>query len=237
MGKHLAIFPTESGYMLTKRLIISALCLVGVLTVDAQSNFNKHISWWPAYYLKYSINNKWALNADIQARNFANEPVLGLMAVRTGIHYLVSKQWSVGMGGAWFHQQQFTANKQKSVTDEVRLWEELRNDVKLNKWQLINQFRTEQRHLINQDGMAFRFRYRLAAEYGICEKWKAMIGNELMWQSSKERKDWDQYRVWLGGEYAFNKMNQVQLFFMDWWMAAVQTHQPVVRINFIQSIN
>jgi hypothetical protein len=237
MEKPLEIFPTESGYMLTKQLIISTLCLPIAMLVDAQSGFNKHVSWWPAYYLKYSINNKWALNTDIQARNFANEPLLGLFAVRSGVHYRISNQWSFAGGGAWFHQQQLNMVKQKIATDELRLWEEIKHEGKINKWQLINQFRTEQRHLINQDGVAFRFRYKLAGEYGISEKWKAMIGNELMWQSNKERKDWDQYRVWLGGEYAFNKMNQVQLFFMDWWQAVAQTHQLVVRINFIQSIN
>jgi len=223
--------------MLIKRFIISALFLFVVMVVSAQSGFDKHISWWPAYYLKYSINNRWTLNTDIQARNFANEPVLGLMAMRAGIHYLISKQWSVGMGGAWFHQQQVTADKQKSVTDEVRLWEELRNDVKLNKWQLINQFRSEQRHWIKQDGIAFRFRYKLTIEYGFNESWKAIMGNELMWQSSKARKDWDQYRVWFGGEYAFNNKNQVQVLLMNWRQFSAHTYQPVVRINFIQSFN
>ena len=109
--------------------------------------------------------------------------------------------------------------------------------MKLSKWQLINQFRTEQRHWIKQNGVAFRFRYRLAAEYGIGEKWKALMGNELMWQSSKGRKDWDQYRVWLGSEYAFNKNNQLQLLLMNWRQFSLQNWQPVVRINFIQSIN
>jgi len=237
MGKHLVTFQTGSGYMLIKRLIISALFLVAVMAVDAQSGFNKHISWWPAYYFKYAINNKWALNTDIQARNFANEPLLGLIAVRSGVNYRISNQWSAAIGGAWFHQQQLTASKQKSVTDELRLWEEIKHEVKLNKWQLINQFRTEQRHWINQDGIAFRFRYRLAAEYEFSEKWKAIIGNELMWQSRKERKDWDQYRAWLGGEYAFNKKSQVQLLLMNWRQFIAHTYQPVLRINFIQSIN
>jgi hypothetical protein len=220
-----------------KRIIISALFLSAVIAVDAQSGFNKHISLWPAYYLKYVINNKWTLNTDIQARNFAKEPVLGLIAIRTGIHYNINKQWSAAVGGAWFNQRLLTASKQKLVTNELRLWEEIKHEAKLNNWQLINQFRTEQRHWINHDGMAFRFRYKLAGEYGFCEKWKAMIGNELMWQSHKARKNWDQYRAWLGGEYAFNKKNQVQLLLMNWWQFSTHTHQPVVRINFIQSIN
>ena len=231
------IFQTGSGYMLIKRCFISVLFLLATASVDAQSGFNKHVSWWPAYYLKYVMNNRWTLNTDIQARNFATEPLVGLIAVRSGVSYRISNQWSAAIGSAWFHQQQLTASKQKFVTDELRLWEEIKHEMKWSKWKLINQFRTEQRHWINQDGVGFRFRYRLAGEYGFNEKWKAMIGNELMWQNRKTRKDWDQNRVWLGGEFAFNKQNQVQLIFMDWWQAAAHTHQPVVRINFIQSIN
>ena len=231
------IFQTENGYMLIKQFIISVLFLLALKGIDAQSNFNRHVSWWPAYYLKFAINNKWALNTDIQARNFADEPLLGLIAVRSGINYRISNQWTVAMGGAWFHQQQLSVAKLKSVTDELRLWEEIKHEVKLNKWQLINQFRTEQRHWINQDGIGFRFRHKFAGEYGFNEKWKAIIGNELMWQSSKGRKDWDQYRVWLGSEYAFNKKNQVQLLLMNWRQFSTHTWQPVVRINFIQSIN
>ncbi len=223
--------------MIIRRFIISALFLLIMKGVDAQSNLNKHISWWPAYYLKYEINKKWALNTDIQARNFSDELLIGLISVRSGINYRISDQWSVAMGGAWFHQRQLNAAKQKSVTDEFRLWEEIKHEVKLSKWQLINQFRTEQRHWIKQEGIGIRFRYRLAGEYMVNEKWKALMGNELMWQSSKSKKDWDQYRLWLGGEYAFNKNNQVQLLLMNWRQFITHTWQPVVRINFIQSIN
>lgn len=223
--------------MLIKRLTISVLFLCAVIFGNAQSSFNRHISWWPAYYLKYSINKRWTLNTDLQARNFANEPVLGLIAVRTGIHYHFNKQWSAAIGGAWFHQQQLTAVKKKSVTDELRVWEEIKHEVKLNKWQLINQFRTEQRHWINQEGIAFRFRYKLTAEYLFTDKWKAMAGNELMWQSSKTRENWDQYRAWLGGEYAFRAKSQVQLLLLNWWQFRSHTYQPVVRVNFIQTIN
>lgn len=235
--KHLAIFPIENGYMLIKQFIISVLFLLALKGIDAQSNLNRHISWWPAYYLKYEINNKWVLNTDIQARNFAAEPLLGLIAVRSGINYRISDQWSVATGGAWFHQQQLNAAKLKTVTDELRWWEEIKHEAKLNKWQLINQFRTEQRHWIKQDGIAFRFRYKLAGEYVFTEKWKGIIGNELMWQSGKARKDWDQYRVWVGGEYAFNNKNQVQLLLMNWRQFSIHDWQPAVRINFIQSIN
>jgi hypothetical protein len=163
--------------------------------------------------------------------------VLGLLAIRTGAHYYFSKQWSTAIGGAWFHQQQETSVGKKIVTDELRLWEELKHEWKLNKWQLINQFRTEQRHWTNQDGITFRFRYRLAADLVLGEKWKGLAGNELMWQTSKTRQNWDQYRAWLGGEYAFNSRKQVQLVLMNWWQFSSHTHQPVVRLNFVQSIN
>lgn len=236
LRKHSGIFLTANGYMPVRRLTISTFFLFAATGVDAQSSFNKHISWWPAYYLKYAINNKWTLSADIQARNFDKELLVGLIAVRSGISYQINNQWSAAAGNAWFHQRQLTASKQKSVTDELRLWEEIKHGLKLNKWQLINQFRTEQRHTINQEGIAFRLRYRLSAEHEMGEKWKALIGNELMWQATKEKKDWDQNRTWVGGEYAFNKKNQVQLLLMNWWQFSAHTYQPVVRINFIQSI-
>lgn len=178
------------------------------------------------------------INTDLQARNFANQPVMGLVAVRSGVHYNFSDQWTVGAGAAWFHQRQIEAPTKKiNNSDEVRLWEELRHEVKLNSWQLTNQFRTEQRHWISEDGVAFRFRYKLSADHIFTDKWKGLIGNELMWQTSRSKDDWDQYRIWVGGEYAFNSKNQVQLILMNWRQFSSHTWQPVVRINFVQAIN
>ena len=237
MGKHLVIFHTANGYMSISKLTISAVFLLVVTGAKAQSGFNKHISWWPAYYLKYSINKRWQLNTDVQARNFANQPLVSLVAIRTGVHYQLNNQWIIGGGVAWFHQKQIETIGKETVSDELRLWEEVRHEAKLNKWQLTNQFRTEQRYWTNQDGVAFRFRYRLSADHIFTEKWKGLIGNELMWQSSKTKDDWDQYRIWVGGEYAFNSKNQVQLLLMNWRQFSSQTWQPVVRINFVQTIN
>ena len=231
------IFHTVNGYMPISKLTISASVLFVVTSAGAQSGNTKHLSWWPAYYLKYAINEKWAVNSDLQGRNFTKQPVLGLVAIRTGVHYYFSKQWSTAIGVAWFHQRLHSISNKNVVTDELRLWEELKHECKLNKWQLVNQFRTEQRHFINRENLAFRFRYKLTADLLLGEKWKGMAGNELMWQTSEVRDNWDQYRVWLGGEYAFNSKNQVQLLLMHWWQFSSHTSQPVVRINFVQSIN
>lgn len=220
-----------------RRLIITTFALLAVTGIYAQTNNDNRLSWWLGYYLRYSVNKRWMINSDIQVRNFAKDPLLGLVAFRTGAHYRISSQWSTAIGGAWFHQQQVNDDKKKIATDELRLWEDIRHELKLNKWQITNQFRTEQRHWINLDGIAFRFRYRLAADYLLAEKWKILAGNELMWQSSKARKNWDQYRLWVGGEYAFNKGKQVQLALMNWWQFSTNTYQPVIRINFVQSIN
>jgi len=231
------IFHTVNGYMPISKLTISASVLLAVTSAGAQSDNIKHLSWWPAYYVKYSINKKWAVNSDIQARNFTREPVLGLVAIRTGAHLFINRQWSTAIGGAWFHQRLHSVSNKNVVTDELRLWEELKHDWELGKWQIINQFRTEQRHWINREGVAFRFRYRLAADLLLGEKWKGMAGNEIMWQTSTVRSNWDQYRAWVGGEYAFNLKNQVQLLLMHWWQFNSHTSQPVIRINFVQSIN
>jgi len=222
--------------MRINRLTITVVALFAFVRVNAQSN-NNRLSWWPAFYMRYSINKRWTLNADVQARNFAKEPLIGLIALRTGAHYRFNNQWSAAIGSAWFHQQQFSTGKKKVIADELRLWEDIRHEFKLDKWKIINQFRTEQRYWTNQDGIAFRFRYRLATEYVFSDKWKAMGGNEIMWQSSKARDNWDQYRAWVGSEYTFNARQQVQLSLMNWWQFSNHTHQPVVRINFIQSIN
>ena len=219
------------------KLTISAVFLLVVTGAKAQSGFNKHVSWWPSLSLRYSVNKKWTHNTDLQVRNFANQPLIGLIAVRQGIHYRFCKQWIVGAGAAWFHQKQIETIGKETVSDEVRLWEDVRHEAKFNKWQLINQFRTEQRHWTNQDGVAFSFRYRLSADHKFTEKWKGIIGNELMWQSSKTKDDWDQYRIWVGGEYTFNSKNQGQLVLMNCRQFSSKTWQPVVRINFVHAIN
>jgi len=222
--------------MLINKLTISIFGLLIVTTASAQSNLDGRLSWWPAYYLKYPINGKWTLNSDLQLRNFDEQPVIGLLALRTGAHYTFSKGWSTGVGIAWFHNESIVNDKEVD-SDEFRVFEELRNDWRLNnKWRLANRLRTEQRHFSNQDGIALRIRYHLAAEYRVAKKWSALGGNELMWQGSKVRKDWDQYRLWVGGEYAFNAKFQVQIVFMNWWQYTTNTYRPVIRMNFVQSL-
>ncbi len=223
--------------MAINKLTISVFVLLVVTAANAQSDADGRLSWWPAYYLKYSINSKWSVNSDLQLRNFNKHPVLGLLGVRTGAHYNFGKGWSTGVGILWFHYESIVDNKEVD-TDEFRVFEELRHDWKLNKkWRIANRLRTEQRHFSNQDGIAFRIRYHIAAEYRVAKRWSAIGGNELMWQGSKRRKNWDQYRLWAGGEYAFNSNNQVQVIFMNWWQYNAGIYQPVIRINFVQSIN
>lgn len=223
--------------MSISRYVVTAVVLLTGMSLNAQSENNGRLSWWPAYYLRYPINKRWILNTDIQARNFAKQPALGLFAVRTGAHFRINNHLSIGAGGAWFHQQQLNAEKKKVVSDELRAWEDIRHEAKLNRWLLINQFRTEQRYWTNLDESAFRFRYRLAGDYSLDEKWKMMIGNEIMWQGSKRRNNWDQYRLWFGAEYSFNEQKQVQILLMNWWQFNTSTYQPAIRINFVQSIN
>ena len=218
------------------KLTISALLLLVVTGTYAQTNVNGRLSWWPAYYLKYSINRKWALNSDLQLRNFADQPVLGLMALRTGLYYSINKQWSTGVGVAWFHNESIVDNKEVDA-DEFRVWQELKHEWRSDRWQIANRLRTEQRYFTDQDEMIYRFRYFISADYGFAKNWKVIAGNELMWQSSERRKTWDQYRLWLGGEYAFNENNQVQMVFMNWWQFSAHSYQPVIRINFVQTIN
>lgn len=234
--KRLVIFQTENGSMQIKRVIIPVLFLLVVIGVKGQSKINKHVSWWPAYYLKYAINNKWEVNSDIQARNQAKKPLVGLISFRSGVYYHLNDHWTVAAGLAWFNQQQYTALKERIVTNEIRLWEAIRHDIQINRWALQNQLRVEHRHWINPDENALRLGYKLAGKYRFNEKWNGMGGSELMWQSRGLRKDWDQTQTYVGGEFDFNKYNAVQLLLMTRMQFSTHTYQPVVRINFIQSI-
>jgi hypothetical protein len=53
----------------------------------------------------------------------------------------------------------------------------------------------------------------------------------------QEKKKLGSVQAMGGGEYAFNANNQVQVIFMNWWQYNAGIYQPVIRINFVQSIN
>jgi hypothetical protein len=63
----------------------------------------------------------------LQLRNFDEQPVIGLLALRTGAHYNFSKGWSTAVGIAWFHNESIVNDKEVD-SDEFRIFEELRND-------------------------------------------------------------------------------------------------------------
>jgi hypothetical protein len=223
--------------MFCRNLLLIVVCLMAGSLSNAQPGNNYRVSWWPAYSAKVPLNEQWTLNVDLQARNFAKVPLLGLIAFRTGFHYRLKNDWFIGMGVAWFHQQLVKETRERVSTDEPRAWQEIRNERRLKKWMLVNQFRTEQRHWVNQNGIAHRLRYRLAAELSCNKKWKLLFGNEIMWQGSKTRSNWDQYRLWAGTEYDGMKSSALQVILMNWWQFNSNTYQPVVRINFVQSFN
>ena len=218
-------------------MVIALSLLFFEKKAEAQTHLNKHISWWPVYKLDYIISGKWKLENDIQARNLAKDPLVGLIALRTGITYAINEHWSTTGGVAWFFQQQTNDDKLTTHTNEFRVWENLKNRLHFNRWILNNQFRIEQRKWLGRQSVALRLGYRLGGEYSISKTWRGLAGNEILWQTYRSASDWDQIRSWVGGGYVFNDHFNIQVLMMDQYRFQNRTHQPVVRINFNQTIN
>jgi len=134
-------------------LVIHIVLLTGTGFTQS-STFNG----WLASFHEQELSPKWSLLSDIQVRSADQFRSVENILLRPALNYKLTDRQSVAMGylylGTWMEKNTRTFNL------EHRIWEQYRLETKINKTNMTNRFRLEQRFLQKEQKFNFVQRFR-----------------------------------------------------------------------------
>jgi hypothetical protein len=206
---------------------------------------------WGGYYSNVILNEKWAVNSDVQYRtkDWYEHPSQAL--IRTGLNYKINEKFNVTVGLAHFR---FYLND-VVTRGEWRPWQEVAVTDSYKKLKITHRFRVEERfnqrteksHPIEKYGFSWRFRYKLDLQYQLIsikekQKFSLTLGNEILINAGSEivYNYFDQNRSSIGLFIELNKNFSIQPQFIYIWQqesnGKILDKISVIRLNLIHKI-
>jgi Protein of unknown function (DUF2490) len=236
--------------LITKQHIIFLALFIPVAT-KAQRKIEHTNMIWTGYYNIIRFNKKWSVGSDAQLRTRDWNEKWSQLLIRSGLSYAISDRAAVTTGFAFFKNAQYSG-KQLFLKNEFRPWQEFSYQVKLNKINLIQRLRTEQRFLqqvvqntkSNRYEYILRVRYKFEGQIPLKEnKLKLLLGNEIMINPCYIHNSlfFDQNRTFAGLHYNMSPKTSVQcnyLKILQWRSnSSVLEDQNILRFNIYQEFN
>ncbi len=205
-------------------------------TAFSQKNTTHQQLLWYAYYNTLQFGDKWFLTTEIQERHFIAPLAQHQFLLRSHLHYNLGKAWDVALGMCLFLQNPHNPleNNQLTVPELRPHWALARRE-KYRWGTLLQRYKIEARFFHNVvqgelvDGYTFanfRLRYQLGADIPI---WKnknittntisLKISNEIMLNVGENilYNVFDQNRIYLAVNYAFNDYLQIEGGYLNWY--------------------
>lgn len=236
--------------MITKQHIVFVILLMP-LASKAQHK-TEHINMlWAGYYNTVRLNKNWAIGSDAQLRTKDWTNKWSQILVRSGALYNFNDKAAVTVGFAFFKNAQYM-EKQLFLKNEWRPWQEFSYQVKLNKLNLTQRIRTEQRflqQLVNNNlsktyEYIFRFRYRFDLQIPLQKtNLKLLMGNEVMvnprYLNTTRFFDQDRIIAGLNSNLTNHTSLQFQYLKIFQWHSntSVLDDANVFRVNIYQQFN
>jgi hypothetical protein len=214
--------------MKTKLVFVLAILGLKGLSQESPKQIKKINQLWGGYYSNIILNEKWAINSDVQYRtkDWYEHPSQAL--IRTGLNYKINEKFNVTAGVAHFR---FYLND-VVTRGEWRPWQEVSINDQNTNLKMTHRFRVEERfnqktdknEPINEYGFNWRFRYKLDIQYQLVsirekQKFSLTLGNEIMINAGSEiaYNYFDQNRSSIGLYIELNKNFALQPQFIYIW--------------------
>ena len=236
--------------MITKQHIVFVILLMH-LSSKAQHKTEHTNMLWAGYYNIVHFNKNWSLVSDAQLRTKDWTEKWSQLLVRSGLSYTFNDHIAVTGGLAFLKNAQYV-EKQLFLKNEWRPWQEISYQVKLNKINLTQRIRTEQRflqQLVNNNltktyEYIFRFRYRFDLQIPLQQdNLKLLIGNEVLVNPRyiNTTRFFDQDRIFAALHYKVTDHTSLQLQYFKIFQWHSNTSVPddanVFRVNIYQQFN
>lgn len=234
-----------------KTQLFFALVILGtsIFSQESTKQIKKANQLWGGYYSNIILNEKWAVNSDLQFRTKDWHEHNSQALVRTGIARKFSEKLYITVGLAHFRFY---------ITDvatrgEWRPWQELGLTEKYNKLKVSYRFRIEQRFNESlKDGKPsssyvfnWRFRYKIDLQLPLLSKNNKAIyltlGNEILLNAGKKIgfNYFDQNRLSAGINIELTKNFGLQPQFIYVWQQQSNGSLDkisVIRLNLLHKI-
>lgn len=236
--------------MITKQQIVFAILFIP-LASKAQHKTEHTNMLWTGYYNTVRFNKNWSLVSDAQLRTKDWTEKWSQLLIRSGLSYAFNDHITVTVGFAFFKNAQYV-EKQLFLKNEWRPWQEISYQVELNKINLTQRIRTEQRflqQLVNNIlaktyEYIFRFRYRFDLQIPLQEtNLKLLLGNEVMVNPLyiNTTRFFDQDRIFAALNYKLTNHTSLQLQYLkifQWHSnTSVLDDANVFRLNIYQQFS
>jgi hypothetical protein len=235
--------------MTLKLYIFSAVIFLS-LSVKSQHTIYHTNMIWTGYYNAFSFNKNWSLINDAQLRTKDWIDKWSQILIRSGLSYKLNDKFSITAGFAFFKSAQ-SAGKDFLFKNEWRPWQEVSYQSHINKLNITQKLRTEQRFLqqvINNKlstryQYIFRLRYRFDLQIPVQKNIKLIVGNEILVNPDylNDKFFFDQNRIFGGANFKLNANTSLQLQYLkliQWHSnTSVLDDVNVLRINIYQQFN
>lgn len=218
---------------------ITGITITIFTSIILKAQTSNHGIIWVTVQVPVQLSAKWQVVNDASYRTLGFSAYSFQYTFRTGVRYVVSKQFSVSTGVASFNTRTSFQKENQEFGKEFRLWQEGTYDIVLsNKTVLQNRFRTEERFFSasteRQAFNALRVRYRPAVVHTINGHWKILLADEYMHQLANKKFIFQQNRVNVAGIYVINSLAQVQAGYI--WSKITGANQHFITLTFQKTI-
>jgi hypothetical protein len=131
--------------MKPKRILFLSLFLLFSASTFAQRVYTDNMNAWLVYTGSHKLSDKWGLHLEIQIRRNDLLAKGQQLLLRPGINYYFNGQATATVGYGFVETYPYGEFAAKSKFPEHRLWEQLQLKTQLDRFEIINRFRLEQR--------------------------------------------------------------------------------------------
>lgn len=213
---------------------------------------SRHINiLWAGYNNTLRFDKKWSLVTDAQLRTTDWAGKWLLYGIRPGVNYSFNDRLALESGFLLFRTAQYVGSD-FFFKNEWRPWEGITYNIKLNRSNMFQRLRTEQRFLqktannkkVNSYQYIFRLRYRFEYQFPLKKDiMKLSFGNEVFVNPGYYNNTlfFDQNRTFTGLNFKLGSHSvlQTQYIKIFQWRSttSILEDQNIIRVNFVQQFN
>lgn len=216
-----------------KNIILLSFLLIPKFSFAQKKVEHQQLIWY-GYYNSLKFNDNWALNSEIQERQFYDPTAQHQLVFRSNLERKLIDNWNTSVGMTLFLQNPNNPNSESNLTVP-----ELRPDIGFNSKQKLglitinHRYKAEARFFHDVEnqklvgGFRFsniRFRYQLGLDFPLLkkegkEKIILKVKDEIMFNLGNKivKNTFDQNRIYLALHYKLNASYALELGYMNWF--------------------
>ena len=212
------------------RIMIMSTVIAGKLFAQQPS-----VSNWVTLQTPLIYNSHWQSLHEVSYRTLGEAIKLNQLFVRSGVRYTFNPKWSSSLICDVVHSRVKPYDKNDlEFGDEIRITEEISHRYQAGtNYTIQHRLRIEERFFgetsLGDDYKALRFRYRLAAQKKLSDKWSLQLADEYLEQVLSGKWSYNSNRLSFSGFYSFAQNAHLEAIY--YWIRFSERSQHVFALT------